>query len=64
MTESFNLSVSAAISLYEITNQKRASLGANTDLTMPEQERLRAEFYLNSVAPRLAETLLKQVSAS
>ncbi|OGO90119.1 MAG: hypothetical protein A3F10_07105 [Coxiella sp. RIFCSPHIGHO2_12_FULL_42_15] len=60
MTESFNLSVSAAVSLYDVSCRKRAALGANSDLTLEEQKILRARFYLNSTSPRLAQAILRE----
>lgn len=58
MTDSYNLSVSAALSLYELTQQKRSQLGVDTDLSTKQKTALKAKYYLNSVAPRLAEALL------
>lgn len=60
MTESFNLSVSAALSLYDVTTRKRLSIGANSDLSFGEQQQLRAHYYLNSLSARLSLALLKQ----
>ncbi len=57
MSESMNLSVSAAISLYDTTQRKREKLGTQGDATLPEQQLLRAKYYLNSVSPRLARAL-------
>lgn len=54
MSESMNLSVSAAISLYDTTQRKRSALGTIGDLDPNQQQALRAHFMLNSVAPRLA----------
>lgn len=58
MSESFNLSVSAAISLYDATNRKRALLGQPGDLPDALMQATRAKYYLNSVEPRLADQLL------
>ncbi len=58
MSESMNLSVSAAISLYDTTQRKRQLLKRNGDLTLAEQQYTRAHYFLNSVAPRLAIHLL------
>lgn len=57
MSESMNLSVSAAISLYDTTQRKRTALGNTTDLSSAQQQQLRAKYLLNSVAPRLARGL-------
>ncbi|PHQ81451.1 MAG: hypothetical protein COB66_02150 [Coxiella sp. (in: Bacteria)] len=58
MSESMNLSVSAAISLYDTTQRKRQQLNANSDLDSAAQQQLRAKYFLNSVSPRLACALL------
>ena len=57
MSESMNLSVSAAISLYDVTQRKRALLNQQPDMTVTEQKQLRAQYFLNSVAPRLSKEL-------
>lgn len=54
MSESMNLSVSAAISMYDTSLRYRQQLGNHSDLSLDEQLQLRAYYYLNSVAPRLA----------
>lgn len=59
MTESFNLSVSAAISLYDTCNRRRALIGSDTDLTAIQRLGFQATYYLNSVEARLALALLK-----
>lgn len=59
MCESFNLSVSAAISLYDVTLRRRALLGQTGDLTEQAAATLRARFYLNSVNARLPQYLFK-----
>ncbi len=53
MSESLNLSVSAAISMYDTTQRKRALLGSNSDLTPDQQQTLQALYYLNSANPRM-----------
>lgn len=58
MTESYNLSVSAAISLYDILRRKRQLLGKNSDLTQEQYETLKAEYYKKSVDQRLVLQLL------
>lgn len=60
MTESFNLSVSAALSLYEVTKRKRELLKASSDLLPDESQALRARYYLNSLSDRLALAFLNQ----
>ncbi|MBS0351895.1 MAG: hypothetical protein JSR33_12090, partial [Proteobacteria bacterium] len=53
MTESLNLSVAAAISLYETSRRKRAQLQASGDLNPSEWSHYQACYYLNSVNRRL-----------
>jgi tRNA (guanosine-2'-O-)-methyltransferase len=53
MSESLNLSVSAAISLYDTSQRKRQKLGANSDLTTQQQSALRAQYYLHSANSRM-----------
>ncbi len=59
MTESFNLSVAAAISLFDLSQRKRVALKNKTDLTNNSIKTMRAQFYLQSVSPRLIKNLLK-----
>jgi tRNA (guanosine-2'-O-)-methyltransferase len=59
MSQSFNLSVAAAISLYDTSQRKRALLSSTCDLTLPEKECLESAYLLSSVDCRLAEHLLK-----
>ena len=59
MSESMNLSVSAAISLYDTSQRKRQALKADNDLTPQQSSRLKAKYYLQSVSSRLANALLK-----
>lgn len=59
MTESLNLSVAAAISLYETTQRKRAMLKNPGDLTTFSWKTLQAHYYLNSVDPRLINALFR-----
>lgn len=61
MSESMNLSVSAAISLYDTSQRRRAQLGSKGDLSGDQQQTLRAQYYLNSVAPRLARGLFNNL---
>jgi tRNA (guanosine-2'-O-)-methyltransferase len=57
MSESLNLSVAAAISLYEVMRRKRAQ-GPASDLDAAQRGALRACYYLGSVDPRLVRGLL------
>lgn len=57
MSESMNLSVSAAISLYDTSTRKRQLLNQPGDLTGTEAMTTRAKYYLNSVSERLAVQL-------
>lgn len=60
MSESMNLSVSAAISLYDTSKRKREQLGKTGDLSNEQATRTRAKYYLNSVNRRLIEGILGQ----
>ena len=57
MSESLNLSVSAAITLYQVTRARRAQLGAASDLGAEELSRLRARYYARSIEARLLDGL-------
>ena len=59
MSESMNLSVSAAISLYDTSQRKREILQQESDLTPMQALALKAKYYLQSVSTRLAKGLLK-----
>ena len=59
MSESLNLSVSAAISLYDVTTRKRAQLDSSSDLSEAQQMALRSKYYQKSVNGRLVAQLLK-----
>jgi tRNA (guanosine-2'-O-)-methyltransferase len=58
MSESLNLSVAAAMSLYATLKRKRKLLNKSGDLSEEELKQLRLDYYLNSVAKRLAKELL------
>ena len=53
MSESMNLSVSAAISLYDTTSRKRKLLDGASDLSAEQTSLLTAGYYLNSANPRM-----------
>jgi tRNA (guanosine-2'-O-)-methyltransferase len=55
MSESLNLSVSAAITLFTVTSARRAFLGTGSDLVGAEYLREKARYYAKSVEPRLLE---------
>ncbi len=59
MSESLNLSVSAAISLYNTTERKRHNIQTSSDLNEQQRQTLKAQYYLNSLEPRLINGLLK-----
>lgn len=59
MSESLNLSVSAAIALYDTTQRKRALLQSNGDLSATTLSHCKAIYYLNSVNNKLKTTLFK-----
>lgn len=52
MSESLNLSVAAAISLYDTTLRKHEQLGGSSDLSSGQRAKLHALYCLNSVSPR------------
>lgn len=58
MLESLNLSVAAAVCLFDLSQRKRKELNNRTDLSDKTADTLRAEYYLNSVESRLAVNLL------
>lgn len=60
MSESLNLSVCAAISLYDTTQQLRQQLGTNSDLSQEKRMALQAKYYGNSVSPRLLRKLFSE----
>lgn len=60
MTQSLNLSVSAAISLYDVTSRKRGYLQREGDLNDDQKRQLRAQYCLNSVDPRILDALIRQ----
>lgn len=59
MSESLNLSVSAAIATYDVARRKRAHLAQDGDLDGTERLRERARGYLRSVNARLARALVR-----
>jgi len=63
MSESLNLSVSAALSLYQVTRARRAHLGRDGDLVGERLDYERARYYARSVDRRLLDGLLAQLSA-
>ncbi len=64
MIDSLNLSVAAAIALFDVTQRKRSALQNQTDLSAESAQQLRAKYYLNSVEVRLATQLLKSSHTS
>lgn len=57
MSESLNLSVSAGISLYEVTSRRRQLLEVASDLNPMQQTELRAKYFIHSIQPRLLHGL-------
>lgn len=49
-TESFNISVAAALVLYEVMNQHRMHNGSHGDLSPESRDRIRAVWYAKSVS--------------
>jgi len=58
MTESLNLSVCAALSLYDTSNRRRTKINSMGDLTNNQQHILRSHYYLNSVKGKIIDNLL------
>ncbi len=58
MCESFNLSVSCGISLYDVLKRKRNSLGRKGDLTPQQVEVERARCYIRSLGVKQSAQLL------
>lgn len=63
MSESLNLSVAAAVSLFEVMRRKRAT-GPSSDLEPAQRDVLRACYFLRSVDRRLVEVLWGASSAA
>ena len=61
-TESYNLSVSAALALASLVDARRAVLGAGGDLSRAAKLRLRAAYYARSV-PRAAGLVQRHLAA-
>ena len=59
MTESLNLSVTAAISMYQTTNARRELTGQAGDLSQGSYQALKAKYYLNSVSARYLKGVLE-----
>jgi tRNA (guanosine-2'-O-)-methyltransferase len=59
MSESLNLSVTAAISLYDLSTRKREAINAQSDLNTSQRFEYLARYYFTSVDPRLSQALLK-----
>jgi tRNA (guanosine-2'-O-)-methyltransferase len=57
MSESLNLSVSAAITLYQVTRARRLVLGASGDLAGEPLARMRARYYARSLEARMLHGL-------
>lgn len=64
MVESFNLSVAASISLYEVTKRRRALLGAVGDLTAAEKFEDTARFYIQTIGRDSATKILSRLGNS
>jgi len=63
MSESMNLSVSAALAIYQVTRARRAYLGANGDLAGERLLYERARYYARSVDRRFLSALIEQRGA-
>jgi tRNA (guanosine-2'-O-)-methyltransferase len=62
-TESFNLSVSVALSVYDAARRRRAAGPTPSDLSDDEHARLRARFYALSMDPRAAQGIVERYVA-
>lgn len=60
MVESFNLSVSAAISLYTVMKRKEAALNGEGDLSFEAQLEEKACYYVRSIGIKVARDILKR----
>lgn len=60
--ESFNISVAAAVILYHAFRQRMGQIGRQGDLTEPEKERLKADFYMKSV--KEPEALISRLASN
>lgn len=58
MSESLNVSVSAAIALYDALTRRRAALGGRGDLDGGRRDVLRARWYARALDPRLVRSLV------
>ena len=63
-TQSFNLSVSVAVSVHDAAARRRAALGGAGDLPDEERARLRARWYALSVDPRAAQGIVERFVAN
>lgn len=61
VSQSLNLSVSAAISLYETLQRKRQALGKSGDCSDEQQQQLRLQYYAHSLDQRLVKSLLTPI---
>ncbi len=64
MVESFNLSVAAAIALYEVTRRRREFLEAEGDLSLEELNRRRATYWLRSYGIDRSKLILERYMAN
>lgn len=62
-TQSFNLSVSVAVCMHDVSRRRRAALGAPTDLDSQERARLRARWYALSMDARAARGFVERAAA-
>lgn len=62
MSESLNVSVSAAIALYDVLTRRRAALGGRGDLGAARFAELRARWYARAIDPRLVRALVEEAT--
>lgn len=63
MTESYNVSVSAAISLFELTKRRREYLQTNGDLTSDHKELMLAEWFVRQIGADKTQKILRHLSS-
>lgn len=64
MVESYNLSVTAALTLYDFLGRKRQSMGREGDLTPAEHLIEKAQYYIRSMGPEMARQILERTTSA
>lgn len=60
MVESYNLSVTAALTLYDFLKRKRHYMGCDGDLAPEEYLIEKAQYYIRSIGPEMARQILER----